>query len=195
MQLTFGIITLCIAAVSYSLYFRNTLQGRTRPHGITWFIWGMLNVFIWYEQMTHGAGPGAWVTAVTAFANLAIFILAFRYGERHITRFDMMCLLLAGGVLLLQAIVGDAAVTTVLASGVFVIGFLPTWRKSIRAAGEETSTTFLLNGIKFFIAFLALDTVSVVTATYPLVLFAANILFVVFLLWRRATSRVTPSAS
>jgi len=185
MSLILGLLSILIAVISYSFYFRNIFAHKTRPHSITWLIWGTLSALIFYQQITHGGGAGAWVTLVASSANFIIFGLSMRYGERLITRFDYNCLILAIIALVLWGFNKDSNVSAVIASCVFIIALIPTWRKSLANAYEETVVTYALNSLKFLIALFALSTVSFMTAFYPFVVFAANAVFAVFLLVRR----------
>jgi len=180
-----GLLTIIIAVVSYGIYIRDTIKGRTKPHTISWVIWAVLNGFIFTQQLMHGAGPGAWVTGVAAAANILIVLLSLKYGERNITRIDWLCLVISGVVLALWLQNVNDTLTVILASIVFVVGFIPTFRKSFRKPGEETILTFALNSTKFLLALFALDQVTLVTALYPLVLGLMNGSFVIFLIIRR----------
>jgi len=179
-----GLITIGIALLSYSFYVADILRGKTKPHGLTWLIWAVLNALIWYQQMSHGAGPGAWVTAVAAIANFIIFLTAFKYGERNITKLDWVC----GGFALVAiaawVVSPNGEVSTVLACIVFILGLIPTFRKSLVNAHQETAITFALNSVKFLVALFALQAFTFTTAAYPLVLFLANGFFAVFLISR-----------
>jgi chromate transport protein ChrA len=185
MDLLLGLIAVGIAIVSYGLYFKDIFARRTKPHGFSWFIWAILNAFICYEQIIHGGGPGAWVTGVAAFADTLIFLAAFRYGERNITKTDWVCMVLALLALGIWVINSDVVMSVILACSVFVIGFVPTLRKSLRRAHEETAITFALNGLKFLISLFALATFTVTTALYPAVLFVVNTTFAVYLYTQR----------
>jgi chromate transport protein ChrA len=180
-----GIVTIIIAVVSYAIYIRDVLGGSTKPHGFTWFVWALLNSYIFFQQIQNNAGAGAWVTGVAALANLFIFLLALKYGERNITKLDWACLGLAFVALSIWLFNSDVVLSVVLACSVFVLGFIPTLRKSIRHAREETATTFALNSLKFLVALFALSSVTIVTALYPLVLFVINGLFALFLFARQ----------
>ncbi len=180
-----GFVTIILAIVSYSLYITDVLRHKTRPHGITWLIWSVLNIFIWYEQYTGGAGPGAWVTALTAGANFFIFLLSLRYGNNRITLLNIACLIGAAIALGIWLSGGSSVLSVCVASITFVIGFIPTIAKSVRYAHEETIMTFALNSLKFLLALFALETVTLVTSLYPFVLFIMNGLFVLFLLFAR----------
>jgi hypothetical protein len=172
---------------SYSFYFRDIFKRQTKPHALTWFVWAILNSLIFIEQYTHDAGAGAWVTGTAALANIIIFFLSFKYGERSITKLDWLCLGIAIPVIGLWLLQTNDALTIILACAIFIIGFIPTLRKSYQKPGDETAITFGLNGTKFLIALFALSSFTMTTAFYPLVLAIVNILFVIYLLSRRNT--------
>lgn len=180
-----GIVALLLAVVSYGLYIRNTLTGHTRPHAVTWLIWATLNGFVFSEQLIGGAGPGAWVTGGAAAANIVIFILALRFGERSIARLDWLCIALVGVMLTFWFQIDDPTISVVLAVIISALGLLPTIIKSTRNAHEETALTFALNGIKFLLSLTALTTVTVATALYPLALFVMNTGFAIYLIVAR----------
>lgn len=189
MGIFIGILTILIAITSYSFYLTDVYKRKTKPHGFTWFIWASLNSFIFYEQITHGGGPGAWVTAVAALANGIICLSAFRYGEKNITRLDWLCLCIALIALMIWVVDENVTLSVILASSVFVIGFIPTIRKSLKKAHEETVITFALNGLKFLLALFALSSFTITTALYPIILAIVNGTFAIFLFWRQLTSQ------
>lgn len=184
-----GIITLIIASVSYGLYFRDIFRLRTKPHALTWLVWALLNGVSFLTQRSNGAGAGGWVTGFAAFASFFIFIAAIYYGEKNITKLDWLCLAAALVVLCLWYRQGSSTLAVALASLTFVIGFIPTLRKSIAKPRQETALTFFLNGLKFLLAITALDALSLTTALYPSVLVAMNFGFVGLLILRRRRHR------
>lgn len=181
-----GLSTIVIAVVSYSIYLRDMFRGKTKPHSLTWFIWALLNSFIFFQQMTHDAGPGAWVTGTAAAANVVIFLLSLKYGEKHITKLDWLCLVSALAIFAFWFQTSDAVISVILACIIFVLGFTPTIRKAWRRAQEETVPTFVLNSLKFFIALFALESFTIITALYPMTLFVLNIGFAFYLIFRRS---------
>lgn len=65
------------------------------------------------------------------------------------------------------------------------LGFMPTIRKSYRKPHEETLIHYVLAGLKFALAVVALDNYTLVTWLYPASLVAANLFFVFMLVARR----------
>ena len=184
MALWIGLFSVLLALISYSIYFRDIFRGKTKPHALTWLIWAVLNGCIFVQQFTHDGGPGAWVTGVAAFANIIIFGLSFKYGERNITRLDWLCLAVAMIVMGLWLQRVSDELTVILACAIFIVGFIPTLRKSYGKPREETIVTFGLNSVKFFLALLALHSLTLITALYPVVLGIVNGYFVIFLIVR-----------
>ncbi len=184
-----GLSTIVIAIVSYSICLSDMFKGKTKPHSLTWFIWALLNSFIFFQQITHDAGPGAWVTGTAAAANVIIFILSLKYGEKRITKLDWFCLISALAIFVVWYNTSDATLAVILACLIFILGFAPTIRKAWSRAGEETIATFALNGAKFLIALFALQSFTIVTALYPAVLSILNIGFVIYLILRRPARR------
>ncbi|MBC7459674.1 hypothetical protein H7200_03115 [Candidatus Saccharibacteria bacterium] len=180
-----GILTIIIALMSYGFYLRDMFKGKTKPHSVTWFIWGLLNSFIFFEQINNGAGEGAWVTGTAAVANILIFILSLKYGEKRITKLDVFCLVSAIAILVFWLQTADTVPAIILACVIFIVGFIPTITKAWRRSQEETTVTFALNGLKFFIALFALQSFTIVTALYPIVLMVLNGGFALFLVVRR----------
>jgi len=184
-ELLLGGISVALAVIGYGYYIRNTLTGHTRPHALTWLVWSLLNTFVFFEQTISGAGAGAWVTLTAGFANFFIFLLALRFGERTITRFDWVCIALVVGMLLFWTRFQDPAITVLFATTIFVLGLLPTIRKAAKNPHEETATEYAMASIKFFLALFALQTFTFATAFYPLSIAVVNGAFWMYLLIAR----------
>lgn len=183
-----GIITLVIATISYIYYFRDIFRQKTKPHAISWLVWAVLNGVTFLTQRSNGAGAGGWVTGFAAFACILIFITSLKYGEKNITQLDYICLVAAFIVLGLWYLEGDTTLGLSLAAITFIIGYIPTIRKSIHKPRQETAITYLLNGIKFLLAITVLDTFSLATALYPSVIVIMNFGFVGLLITRRSVT-------
>lgn len=181
-----GLVTLIIAVLSYSLYFRNIFRGKTKPHTISWLIWAVLNGVTFLTQRTNGAGAGGWITGFSAGAAVLIFIAAIYYGEKNITKLDWYCV--AGSMVSLSFwyLYPSGPAEVIFASVTFALGFVPTYRKGFMKPYSETAMTFALNGTKFLIAIAALEQFNLATVLYPSVVAITNLGFVALLLARRA---------
>jgi hypothetical protein len=171
--------------VGYSFYFRDIFAGRTKPHIFSWLVWGILTAIAFAAQLHASGGPGSYVTGGTALISFVIVGLALRRGEKNITTADKLNL--GGAVLagLLWPFTHSPVLSVLLISLIDFLGFLPTIRKSYVKPYEETLIHYVLAGLKFVLAIIALDTYSIVTWFYPASLIAANLFFVGMLVVRR----------
>lgn len=184
-KIVLAVFSVLMTLVGYSYYFRDLFAGKTKPHAFSWLVWASLTAIAFAGQVSDNAGPGAWVTAVTATISFIIFGLAIKIGEKDITKSDMLSLGAAVFALLLWFFTKDPLLSVIIITIVDFLGFLPTIRKSCAKPYEETLIHYVLAGLKFVLAILALENYSLVTWLYPASLVAANLFFVVMLVMRR----------
>lgn len=180
-----GITATAIGLVSYIPYFKNILANKTKPHAFSWLIWGILTAIGFAGQVVGLAGPGAWVTGVTAIICFIIFFFALIKGERNIVLLDWLSLGGAFIALLFWFITNGPLLSVILITLIDALGFLPTFRKAFIKPYEETGSTFFWGGVKFIIGLFALERVSIITAFYPLSIVVMNWVFVGMLVVRR----------
>jgi hypothetical protein len=185
-------IKVAIAAVSivmtlagYFYYFRDIFRGITKPHAYSWLIWGLLTAIAFVGQLSDDGGPGSYVTGVTAAVSFGVFFLALRIGEKEITRSDKLFLTAALLALIPWLLLKDPVLSVVLITIIDLLGFLPTIRKSFYKPHEETLALYVLAGLKFALAIVALSTYTLTTWLYPASLVVTNLCFVAMLVIRR----------
>lgn len=184
-KLALAIIAVAMTLVGYFYYFKDIFSGKTKPHAFTWLVWASLTAIAFAGQISDGGGAGAYITLVTAIISFTIFFLALFKGEKDIRASDWLSLGGAAGALLLWFFTNDPLLAIILITLVDFLGFVPTIRKSIRKPHEETLISYVLAGLKFVLAIIALDNYSVVTVLYPASLIFANLLFVLLLVSKR----------
>ena len=185
LKLVVALISIGITASGYYFYFRDIFAGRTRPHAYTWLVWASLTAIAFFGQIHDGAGAGAWITGLTAAVSFVIFGLALSKGEKEITRLDKLSLLSAMFALALWPVTSDPLLSMVLVTATDFLGFVPPIRKSYGKPHEETLVSYVLAGLKFALAIIALENYTVVTWLYPASLVVANLAFVFMLVIRR----------
>ncbi len=191
-----GVGAVAVAMVGYLPCFRDVLQGKTRPHAISWLLWGLLAGIAFLGQVSGNAGSGVWVTGFTAVMSRVVFVLSLFSGTRDIVLADWLSLGGAGFALVLWYLTNDPLLSVAISTVINALAFFPTFRKSWRRPREETVVMYFLSGLKFVLALLSLQTVSLLTTLFPLSLVLMNWLFVVMLLVqrRRGDARVSVPA-
>lgn len=184
-KLAVALVSIVITLIGYFYYFRDIFAGKTKPHAFSWLVWASLTAIAFAGQLSDGGGAGAWVTGVTAAISFVIFALAITKGEKNVTKSDRFNLLGALFALVLWFVTSDPLLSIILITVVDFLGFMPTIRKSYHKPREETLIHYVLAGLKFALAIVALEHYSVVTWLYPASLVAANLFFVLLLVTRR----------
>lgn len=184
-KLILASIAIVMTLVGYSFYFRDIFAGKTKPHAYSWLVWALLTAIAFAGQLHDNGGAGAWVTGVTAAISFIIFFLAIKRGEKNVTRSDKINLAAALLAIVPWLLIGDPLFSVILITIIDFLGFFPTIRKSWHKPHEETLIHYVLAGLKFVLAILALDNYTLTTWLYPASLVAANLFFVIMLISRR----------
>ncbi len=180
-----GIIAVLLTFVGYVPYIKDTIKGKTKPHVYTWFIWGFASLLVFFLQFSGNGGAGSFVTLAAALVCLVIFAVAWRIGNRDITKIDTVFFILAVIALVIWIFTNQPVISVILLSAIDLLGFLPTIRKSWNNPHTETLFSYSLNTFRFVLAIYALQTYTIVTALYPVTWLLANGLFSVLLVVRR----------
>ena len=184
-KILLGYLTIAIAFVSYGLYFRDIFSGKTKPQPFSWFIWSVLSAIAFSAQVTENAGPGAWITGLTAAVCLVISVLASFKMTWRFSLLDWGSLIAAMAALIVWNYTKQPNLAVILVTITYALGFLPTFYKGYLRPNEETLETFALNASKFGIAVFALSSFSVATWLYPAALFFLNSVLAGMLFIRR----------
>lgn len=185
-----GILAIVVGVISEASYLRSIFKGGTKPHLFTWLIWSILCTIGYFAQLTDNAGPGAWALGFTALLSWLNTGLSFRYGEKEITRTDKLALAASLIAIILWLFTDDPLWSVILISAIDVVGFYPTIRKSWRKPFEENLTAYYFANLKLGLSLFALNSITIVTALYPLTIVVTNSLFLLMCHIRR---RCTPA--
>jgi hypothetical protein len=180
-----GISAVAVALIGYGPYVRDVLRNKTKPHAMSWLLWGLLAGIAFLGQVAGHAGPGAWVTGFTAAFSLVIFALSLVKGTRDIVLADWLSLGGAAIALGLWRLTNEPLLSVILSTVINALAFFPTLRKSFRRPREETIALYMLSGPKYVLALVSLESFSLLTTLFPLSLVLMNWLFVVVLLVQR----------
>jgi hypothetical protein len=182
----FGLLAVVVGIIGYIPYYRDIFRGTTKPHPFTWIGFGLLNGITFIAQIVTGAGPGAWVSALTTFATIGIAALAFRNGEKRITRFDWICLVGALLGIALWRLTSDPLGAVLVVTAADLLSFAPTFRKAYLRPHEETTSVYAVGVLKYGISLAALTTVNLTTTIFPVSICVTSAAMVILILVRRA---------
>ena len=180
-----GLTAAALAVLQAIPYFWDIFHHRTKPHLYTYLIWSIVTGLAFLGQVAAGGGPGAWTTGVMTVITIAVLLLCFKYGTEDITALDAVFL---GGALISIIpwyLTSDPMLSVVLATGIDVLAFLPTIRKTYNDPTSETLISYISNLFRHPISILALTSYSITTVIYPAALLVMNIIMVSVIVSRR----------
>lgn len=169
-----GIAAVAMTVAAHLPYLRATLRGDTRPHLFTWIIWTLLGFIAFAGQVAGRAGPGCWVTGVTAVICVVITAAAWRQADRHATRGDWVMFLGGLAAIPLWLVTNDPLWSMILVCLIDGSAFVPTMRKAWHRPDQENSFMYGFNLPRHVVALAALRDVTLTTALYPAMLLAMN---------------------
>jgi hypothetical protein len=112
-------------------------------------------------------------------------VLSFRYGTRDITWGDTAILLGAVGAILLWVVFDRPLLSVLFVTGIDMLGYVPSFRKSYADPWGETLSSWFLFALSNMFALLALSEYNLLTATYFVSITVANLALFLFCMYRR----------
>lgn len=186
--LSAGAMVLTFAA--FLPYIRSIHDGRTRPHVFSWLLWGSTTFVVFLAQLVDGGGAGAWPIGLAGIVTL--YVAALAYSRRHsvtITRSDWFFLMSGLSALPAWALTADPLWAVVILTTIDVIGFLPTFRKSIHDPFAENMGFYAFTTARNVLAMAALEHFSATTLLFPAVTGLLCLIFIAVTFFQRGRHR------
>ena len=182
----FAIIGVLLTFAGYSAYIYSIFKGETRPHPFSWSIWGVLTAIGFFAQISDNAGPGAWVTGLSAIITFVIaFLGILKRADIQITKSDWITFFAAMCAIPLWLVMETPLYSVILITTIDAIAFYPTFAKTWRRHEQELAFEHVMAALKFIFSLFALTNYSVITVLYPLSLVVMNILFLIMQFYRK----------
>lgn len=181
----FGAISAFVSFASFIPYAHTMLRGHTRPHLFTWLVWSILTTIIFIIQYQGGAGPAAWGSGVIALTSACIMLYSIFRGEREGSLFDWATFLISLLCIPLWLLTNDPTLAAIFVTAIDVLAFWPTVSKSWRHPRSENLLYYIAWLVKYPAAFLAIESMSLANAIYPVTWSIIGIGFVILLVARR----------
>jgi hypothetical protein len=181
-----GLSAVVICLIGYLPYLWGMYCGWVKPHAFSWLIWGLLTGIAYAAQVADQAGPGSWVTGVTAAVCLAVAVWAWlRWRLTHVARIDWYFFAAALAAIPLWLGARTPFYSVIWITVIDALAYVPTFRKSWLRPYDEALFTYVTNTLKFLLALAALPEQTVVSSLYPWSLVVTNSLFIGMVMYRR----------
>ncbi|MCR4326513.1 MAG: hypothetical protein NUV52_02575 [Candidatus Roizmanbacteria bacterium] len=163
-----GLLAILVTIAGYYSYIRDVVNGKTKPHIYSWFLFGFITLIAFALQVKGEGGFGCFATLMSSILVFTVFFLSLRMkGNRDITRFDTVFLIMTIVSLSLWLVAKQPVLSVVLITVTDLLAYGPTIRKAWFKPHTETVSFFALNTVRFLLILASLDTYSIMTALYP----------------------------
>lgn len=151
-------------------YLISTIEGRTKPNKVTWFLWAVAPLVAFIAQYSKGVGLTSLITFMVGFGPLLVFLASFinKKAEWKITKFDIFCGVLSLLGLCLWGITKEGNIALLFAIFADGLASIPTLIKSYRFPETENVDSYLSAGISAFIACLVIKNWNFETYAFPI---------------------------
>jgi len=190
-KILFSIIAAIIGIFAFFPYIRDVVKKKTKPHLYTWLIWSITQTIAVVGIITGGGGWGVSSLLVGTLFVVAVFLMSIKYGTKDITRSDTVSLVLALLAIVVWLQLKQPVIAVLLAASIDLVGYIPSFRKSFKDPFSETISFWLLCSLSNFFAISALGEYNLLTMTYQVAITFANVLFVIFLMYIRHSTKKT----
>ncbi len=168
-------------------YIRDTINGKTKPNLVSWFIWFLATTIAGTVSLVKGGGISALPILMAGFTPFAIILISFwkKNGYWKLGLLDYFCLTFALVAVLSWVLLKEGTIATICAILADLIAFIPTFVKSWKDPDSENIWPYC-SGI--FNPFLTLATISVFsfnTIGFAVYLFFGNLTEVLIVLVKR----------
>ena len=191
-KIILGAVAAALALFSSYLYIRDIFRGNTKPHTYTWLIWSIVTVVAFLGQWVSGGGPGSWATGVAAIVTIGTFVIALnpKYGNKDITVFDKVCLVLAIISILPWLLSKSVFWSVILATIIDLIAFFPTMRKTWRAPQSESLGSMYVDGVKHSLSMFSMGSYLLINLIYPASVLVTKFIIIGEIVYLRSFKKV-----
>ncbi len=144
-----GIISTVLAVYAWCPYIRAILDGRTRPHQLSWLVFMIMNAIVTTAQVLEGGRASVLISGTFTLGSALAFGLSFRYGTRGTSRFDWILFALSLITIVAWVLTRNNAVAIWLTVLIDVFATSMIVLKIRRHPDSDAAWPWLIGGIAF----------------------------------------------
>jgi hypothetical protein len=168
-------------------YIKDTLQGKTKPNRVSWFMWSLAPLIATAAGLSSGVRWAIIPVFMSGFGPLLVFIFTFftKNSFWKLTAFDYLCGLFSFLALLLWGITREPTIAIVFAILSDASAAIPTFAKSWTHPETETVAPYSTGIFNALTGFAAIPKWTFSQYAFPLYLVLINSSLVVILIRRK----------
>lgn len=186
MRTAFIVISSLLTVIATLPYILDVIRRKTKPREVSWLNWSLLSGIAGAASFSDHQYAAAVLSFSGTVETLAVVVLAWRYSDKSIARFDIGCQIAAIIGLILWFVFNSPAIAVIASVTIDLIATLPTIRHSWQKPHEETWITFLLAGVAAVFTVAAAKAVKITSLANPIYLIVINLLLAGVILYRHS---------
>jgi hypothetical protein len=183
------ILTILFTVLANVYYIVTIFRGETKTHIFSWILWAIVNILASIIQLQHGAAWWALTLGLGGIICVFVVIVSLWYGEKDITRLDILSFILALSILPLWLWAKEDLTAMMLAIFIDALSFAPTARKSFHKPHEENLLPYFAGSASFFMSIFLTQEKTLINLLYPVVICCVNFSFIGYIYFRRKIIR------
>jgi len=165
-----------IGWIGSAAYLRDTLAGRTKPHRVTFLIWGTAPLIGVAASFANGVRWAALPVLMTGLAPALIFLASFhnKNARWEIRPFDYICGAFSILALMLWGLTHEPDIAILFAILSDALAALPTMRKAWTHPETETPLAYATSLISVLTSFVVMPEFTFSACAFPVYLLGCN---------------------
>lgn len=182
---------LCLTIYGYVTYIRWILIGSNKPHPVSRFIWCMMTAIGTFAQLSETDSLGVRIGILSLVAQVIVIVLSYKnYNLTSLSRYDWISWIIGIIAIIAWWLTWSPLWSVYLICIADAIGYIPTFIKCLDKPHQEYLMIYLMAAMKWWVNLLLLDDYSIIAALYPVYIVVINLLFPIYVLWRRKYLKV-----
>lgn len=170
-----------LGLISSFVYFIAILKGEAKPHRTTRLVFLLISSLTTLSLYAQGNRVAVWLSAISTFQSVVIFILSLKYGMGGWAKTDIFCLMLAIVGIASWQLTKNPTIALYFAIGADFTGIVPTLIKTYHFPHTEVWTFYFLDVCAGIFNLLATDKFTVNQFFYPLYIIVINLTIVLLI--------------
>ena len=163
-----------LGLISSLVYFIAILKGKAKPHRTTRLVFLFISTLTTFSLFAQGNRVALWLSAVSTFQSVVIFLLSIKYGMGGRSKTDIFCLLTACIGIVSWQLTKDPLIALYFAMAADFIGVVPTLIKTYRFPHTEVWAFYFLDVCAGIFNLLASEKFIFNQFLYPLYIIVIN---------------------
>jgi len=172
-------------------YAYSTYRGKTRPSLITWSLWVIIPLVMFFAQQSEGVTIQSLLSLFVGTSPLLIIVCAImkNHFTLSFTKIDISCALISAIAIIIWVITGKGNLAIILSIVAGFVAGIPTIVHGYKLPQEENTTPFILGMAAAAITILTVQSFSISSTAFAGYLLVSNMIITSTIYYSKASNQ------